>query len=116
MLHLKYPCFSGILSPWFLNDGHYDNNDVDDDIHQASVLLVLLGVLACLDGYMNIALEQTEEYANGQVNWNSPLSCCGWKLLVNVLYGSVRLVTKLVSNFTIVDIDFSRIFGANCNK
>lgn len=26
-----------------------------------------LGVLACLDGYMNIALEQTEEYANGQV-------------------------------------------------
>ncbi len=23
------------------------------------------GVLACLDGYMNIALEQTEEYANG---------------------------------------------------
>jgi len=26
------------------------------------------GVLACLDGYMNIALEQTEEYANGQVS------------------------------------------------
>ena len=24
------------------------------------------GVLACLDGYMNIALEQTEEYVNGQ--------------------------------------------------
>ena len=24
-------------------------------------------VLACLDGYMNIALEQTEEYVNGQV-------------------------------------------------
>ncbi|XP_074614584.1 U6 snRNA-associated Sm-like protein LSm6 isoform X1 [Acropora palmata] len=24
------------------------------------------GVLACLDGYMNIALEQTEEYSNGQ--------------------------------------------------
>lgn len=62
------PCFSGVLSPWFLNDGRDDNNDVDDDdIHQASVLLVLLGVLACLDGYMNIALEQTEEYANGQV-------------------------------------------------
>lgn len=57
-------CFSGVLSPWFLNDG---NNDVDGDIHQASVLHVLLGVLACLDGYMNIALEQTEEYANGQV-------------------------------------------------
>lgn len=57
-------CFSGVLSPWFLNDG---NNDVNGDIHQASVLHVLLGVLACLDGYMNIALEQTEEYANGQV-------------------------------------------------
>ena len=26
-----------------------------------------LGVLACLDGYMNIALEQTEEYVNGQL-------------------------------------------------
>lgn len=25
------------------------------------------GVLACLDGYMNIALEQTEEYSNGQL-------------------------------------------------
>lgn len=24
------------------------------------------GILACLDGYMNIALEQTEEYENGQ--------------------------------------------------
>jgi hypothetical protein len=26
-----------------------------------------LGLLACLDGYMNIALEQTEEVVNGQV-------------------------------------------------
>jgi len=26
-----------------------------------------LGVLACLDGYMNIALDQTEEYQNGQL-------------------------------------------------
>jgi len=25
------------------------------------------GVLSCLDGYMNIALEQTEEYVNGSV-------------------------------------------------
>ncbi|TNN89525.1 U6 snRNA-associated Sm-like protein LSm6 [Liparis tanakae] len=25
------------------------------------------GVLACLDGYMNIAIEQTEEYVNGQL-------------------------------------------------
>ena len=27
----------------------------------------IVGVLACLDSYMNIALEQTEEYVNGQV-------------------------------------------------
>ncbi|EEH54495.1 uncharacterized protein MICPUCDRAFT_19555 [Micromonas pusilla CCMP1545] len=25
------------------------------------------GVLACLDGYMNIAMEETEEYVNGQL-------------------------------------------------
>ncbi|CAN8071800.1 unnamed protein product [Agarophyton chilense] len=25
------------------------------------------GILACLDGYMNIALEQTEEYINGEL-------------------------------------------------
>ena len=29
--------------------------------------LSLAGVLACLDGYMNIAMEQTEEYVNGQL-------------------------------------------------
>ena len=30
-------------------------------------MYVIIGVLACLDGYMNIALEQTEEYVNGQL-------------------------------------------------
>ena len=30
-------------------------------------LFLLLGVLGSLDGYMNIVLEQTEEYVNGQV-------------------------------------------------
>ena len=25
------------------------------------------GILACLDGFMNIAMEQTEEYVNGQL-------------------------------------------------
>lgn len=29
--------------------------------------ILFAGVLACLDGYMNIALEQTEEYVNGQL-------------------------------------------------
>ena len=27
----------------------------------------IAGILACLDGYMNIAMEQTEEYVNGQL-------------------------------------------------
>jgi hypothetical protein len=26
-----------------------------------------VGLLTCLDGYMNVALEQTEEYANGRL-------------------------------------------------
>ncbi|KAL9266847.1 Sm-like protein [Drosera capensis] len=29
------------------------------------------GILACLDGYMNIAMEQTEEYVNGQLKNNA---------------------------------------------
>lgn len=29
--------------------------------------ILFTGVLACIDGYMNIALEQTEEYVNGQL-------------------------------------------------
>lgn len=28
---------------------------------------IFAGILACLDGYMNIAMEQTEEYVNGQL-------------------------------------------------
>lgn len=50
------------------------------------------GVLACLDGYMNIALEQTEEYSNGQLKnkygdaflrGNNGKSCCGPVTIVN---------------------------------
>lgn len=37
---------------------------IDDTLH---VRCCLTGVLACLDGYMNIAIEQTEEYVNGQL-------------------------------------------------
>ena len=29
--------------------------------------VVLSGVLACLDGFMNIAMEQTEEYSDGRL-------------------------------------------------
>lgn len=28
---------------------------------------MVAGILACLDGYMNISMEQTEEYINGQL-------------------------------------------------
>jgi hypothetical protein len=31
------------------------------------IYLLLTGVLACLDGYMNIAMEQTEEFVDGQL-------------------------------------------------
>ncbi len=34
---------------------------------EAFYFIFVEGVLACLDGYMNIALEQTEEYVNGQL-------------------------------------------------
>ncbi|KAG2336598.1 hypothetical protein BDR05DRAFT_896511 [Suillus weaverae] len=30
-------------------------------------LLLCVGVLSCLDSYMNIALEQTEEHVNGVI-------------------------------------------------
>ncbi|KAL7403517.1 hypothetical protein ABVT39_001594 [Epinephelus coioides] len=35
--------------------------------HKLHMHGVFTGVLACLDGYMNIAIEQTEEYVNGQL-------------------------------------------------
>lgn len=35
--------------------------------HPLFSILDYRGVLACLDGYMNIALEQTEEYSGGQL-------------------------------------------------
>lgn len=39
-------------------------------IKQECCVFLVLGVLACLDSYMNIALEQTEEYVNGQVYYS----------------------------------------------
>jgi hypothetical protein len=36
-------------------------------INYCLYILHTLGVLACLDGYMNIAMEQTEEYVDGQL-------------------------------------------------
>ena len=31
------------------------------------IIHVTIGILACLDGFMNIAMEQTEEYIDGQL-------------------------------------------------
>ena len=39
---------------------------VDGNSHTRYYFWVL-GVLACLDGYMNIAMEQTEEFVDGQL-------------------------------------------------
>ncbi len=36
-----------------------------NNISRAHFLILYLGILACLDGFMNIAMEQTEEYENG---------------------------------------------------
>lgn len=36
-------------------------------VYSKTISILFTGVLACIDGYMNIALEQTEEYVNGQL-------------------------------------------------
>lgn len=41
--------------------------DLKKDVILHMTVTYLSGVLACLDGYMNIALEQSEEYLNGQL-------------------------------------------------
>ena len=47
---------------------YFINSSGAENIQGSKLKLSFSGVLACLDGYMNIALEQTEEYANGQVS------------------------------------------------
>ena len=39
------------------------------------MMLVLAGILAHLDGFMNIAMEQTEEYVNGQLRVQQQQRC-----------------------------------------
>ncbi|KAI6699069.1 hypothetical protein NL676_019188 [Syzygium grande] len=60
------------------------------------------GILACLDGYMNIAMEQTEEYINRQLKNNSvhqhfKVDSGGWGLalivLCNVAWWSYVVIT-----------------------
>lgn len=65
-----YPSSSGLASSllmfqrleWWSGFG-YGKNDLLIFIFLC--FYSFLGVLSCLDGYMNIALEQTEEYVNG---------------------------------------------------
>jgi len=43
------------------------NNGLEYQGDIISFMALLLGILACLDGFMNIVLEQTEEYENGEL-------------------------------------------------
>ena len=49
-----------------MKNSNYRPSAINQHIHK---------VLACLDGYMNIALEQTEEYVNGQVSLPMDKQC-----------------------------------------
>ena len=49
-----------------MKNSNYRPSAINQRIHK---------VLACLDGYMNIALEQTEEYVNGQVSLPMDKQC-----------------------------------------
>ena len=49
-----------------MKNSNYRLSAINQHIHK---------VLACLDGYMNIALEQTEEYVNGQVSLPMDKQC-----------------------------------------
>lgn len=44
-----------------------DYRGASKQLDRYSLFTRLLGVLSCLDGYMNIALEQTEEHTNGRI-------------------------------------------------
>ncbi|KAG6503429.1 hypothetical protein ZIOFF_035742 [Zingiber officinale] len=48
-------------------DGVIKMSDWSDGTEWLSRLWEKTSILACLDGYMNIAMEQTEEYVNGQL-------------------------------------------------
>jgi len=46
---------------------YFSNNTLSNELDFNQSFLLDLGVLACLDGFMNIALEQTEEFVNSQL-------------------------------------------------
>ena len=61
-----------------MKNSNYRPSAINQHIHK---------VLACLDGYMNIALEQTEEYVNGQVSLPMDRQC--W-IIIRLLTSSER--------------------------
>ena len=67
-------CFRGLeslvrpLTPSFLiSPFNFDVPRIPNPIMLSTGICECEGVLACLDGYMNIAMEQTEEYVDGQL-------------------------------------------------
>lgn len=52
-----------------LNSGVDYRGNVNAKLFEVVLRFCFSGVLACLDGYMNIALEQTEEYENGRFKY-----------------------------------------------
>ncbi|KAM3702256.1 hypothetical protein ACJW31_04G012300 [Castanea mollissima] len=52
------------------------------------------GILACLDGYMNIAMEQIEEYVNGQLK--NKLSCMS-RWVYEYSNGANRIISQMGS-------------------
>jgi U6 snRNA-associated Sm-like protein LSm6 len=66
------------------------------------------GVLACLDGFMNIAMEQTEEYADGQLK-NRYGDC-----FIRGNNGNYMLVSKTACEVTYVSCRFCSFVYQRC--
>ena len=69
---MRFDCFREKLSEGTMSRRQNPNDFLKQIIGRPVVVKLnsgvdYRGVLTCLDGYMNIALEQTEEYCNGQL-------------------------------------------------
>ena len=73
VVRMNFDCFRAGLRLETMTSKRQNPNDFLKQIIGRPVVVKLnsgvdyRGVLTCLDGYMNIALEQTEEYCNGQL-------------------------------------------------
>jgi len=50
-----------------VNEAYYEFDYGWTPLEVKPAFSAFVGILSCLDGYMNIALEQTEEWVNGQL-------------------------------------------------